>query len=500
MKSTTARNLAAAVTAGALLAAAGCSGDEPAGGATSGEKILRAAFAGGGSSETLNYLAGPTALDFVRAKLVHAPLCELDPKAPDGVSYGVVETITASEDLKTYTLRVRDGVKFTDGKALTSADVLYSLRAPMLLKGLAFTMLISRNFDMEAASVPDASTVILPAKSPIADGREVICQTTLAIQDKTTEFTTSTPSSGPFTIESFEPGQSTLLKRNNSYYGQAPALEKIELRSIPDGSARVNALRQGQVDFISAVGPAEAKTLETADGLKVTNSELPYASYLQYTMNTKAKPFDDPRVREAFRLAVDRERIVQNVYFGRAFVGNDIPALGFPTYSTALTQRSHDPERAKQLLTEAGAAGIKVELTAGPEMPGMVETATLIIEDLKAIGVQATLRELPAGQLFADYPAYLSWPFKAGYTPPAYFEINHTPGTFPDVDALVLTARSAATSQERLTASHQAQKLLWEKGNQIAPVFVPTINAASDRVDGVRELQFPDLSRVTLRN
>ena len=461
---------------------------------------MRAAFAGGGSSETLNYLTGPTALDYVRAKLVHAPLCELDPAAPDGVSYGVVESITTSADFKTYTLRVRDGVKFTDGRALTSADVLYSLRAPKVLKGLTFAQVISRNFDVEAATAPDPTTVTLPTLAPIADGRSVICQSMLAIADKTTEFTPDMPSSGPFTIASFEPGRSTLLKRNATYYGKAPTLETIELLSIADGTARVNALRQGQVDYISSIGPAQAQTLTGVDGIKVTSSELPYAAYLQYTMNIKTKPFDDPRVREAFRLAVNRERIVQNVYFGRAFVGNDVPALGFPSYDKSLTQRTADPARAKQLLAAAGATGMKVELTAGPEMPGMVETATLIVEDLKANGVQATLRELPAGQLFADYPAYLAWPFKAGRTPAAFFESNHTPGAFPDVDALVLKARSAATSEERLAASHQAQKLLWEKGNQIAPVFVPTVNAASDRVSGVRDLQFPDLTHATVRN
>ncbi|MDG4782329.1 ABC transporter substrate-binding protein [Micromonospora sp. WMMD961] len=499
MVPTTGRRLAAAVAAAAILAAAGCSADTDDGAASTGG-TLRAAFAGGGSSETLNYLVGPTALDYVRAKLVHAPLCELDPKAPDGVSYGVVESITVSDDLKTYTLRVRDGVKFSNGKALTSADVLYSLRAPTLLKGLPFTKLISRNFNVDAASAPDASTVLLPTLSPIADGREVICQSMLAIPDGTTGFTPDMPSSGPFTVSTFEPGRSTLLKRNENYYGEAPSLERIELLSIPDGTARVNALRQGQVDFVSGVGPAQAQTLDSVDGIEITSSELPYAAYLQYTMSVKAKPFDDPRVREAFRLAVDRERIVKTVYYGRAFVGNDLPALGFPSYDSSLPQRAHDPQRAKELLAAAGASGVKVELAAGPELPGMVETATLIVEDLRGIGVQAAVRELPAGQLFADYPAYLSWPFRAGYTPPAFFEINHTPGTFPDVDALVLKARSAGTKEQRAAASHQAQKLLWEKGDQIAPVFVPTINAASERVGGVRNLQFPDLSRATMRS
>ena len=460
---------------------------------------LRAAFFGG-STETLNYLQGPTALDYVRARLVHAPLCEIDPVAPDGVTYGVVSAIDISDDLSTYTLTVRNDVTFTDGAALTSADVLYSLRAPALLKGLPFTQLVTRSFDLEAATTPDDATVVVPTLAPIADGRELICQSMLAIQDGTTEFTLETPSSGPFILAAFEPGQSTLLERNPEFYGGAPPLEAIELVSIADGTARVNALRQGQVDYISGVTPAEAQALQDADGITVTVSELPFASYMQFTMNVAVPPFDDPRVREAFRLAVNRERIVEIVYFGRAFVGNDVPGLGFPSYDADLEQRSQDLDRARSLLEEAGAVGISVELTVGPELPGMVETGTLIVEDLKAIGVDATLRELPPGQLFADYGAYLALPFRVGYTPPALFEPNHRPGTFPEVDALVLTARSGATAEERMAASHAAQQLLWSEGNQIAPVYVPSISAASNNVAGVRELQFPDLSQATISN
>ncbi|MCL3861702.1 ABC transporter substrate-binding protein [Actinotalea sp. K2] len=458
---------------------------------------LRAAFAGG-STETLNYLKGPTALDYVRARLVHAPLCELDPSAPEGVAYGVVEQIDVSEDLAQYTLHIRDGVTFTDGTALSAQDVLYSLRAPVLLEGLPFTRLVARSFDLDAATVTDPSTVVLPTLAPVADGRELICQSMLAIKDGTTEFTPQTPSSGPFTIAAFEPGQSTLLERNDDFYGPAPTLDEIALVSIADGTARVNALRQGQVDYVSGLSPAQAQTLEGESEVTVVTSDLPYASYQFFSMNLDVEPFADPRVREAFKLAVNREQIIENVYFGHAFEGNDVPALGFRSYDTTLEQRAYDPDRARELLADAGQEGMSVELTAGPELPGMVETATLLVEDLKAVGVDATLRELAPGQLFADYPAYLALPFKVGYSPPALFEPNYTPGTFPEVDVLVQTARSAPTAQERLEASHAAQRLLWEQGNQIAPVFVPAISAASTAVGGVRELQFPDLSQATV--
>lgn len=128
----------------------------------------------------------------------------------------------------------------------------------------------------------------------------------------------------------------------------------------------------------------------------------------------------------------------------------------------------------------------------------MVETATLIVDDLKAIGIDASLSELPAGQLFADYPAYLEMPFRAGFTPPAMFEPNYQPGARAEIDALVMEARSATDETRRLEASHEAQQLLWEEGDQIAPVFVPNVSAAHSGVSGVRELQFPDLAQATV--
>ena len=161
MVSSRRRGFAALVAVAAALTVVGCTAGPQDGEIADGGGTLRAAFAGG-STETLNYFQGPTALDYVRARLVHAPLCELDPGASDGVAYGVVESIDVSEDLSEYTLHVRDGVSFTDGAALTSTDVLYSLRAPVLLEGLPFTMLVARSFDLDAATTPDASTVVLP--------------------------------------------------------------------------------------------------------------------------------------------------------------------------------------------------------------------------------------------------------------------------------------------------------------------------------------------------
>ncbi|APU15354.1 MULTISPECIES: ABC transporter substrate-binding protein [Actinoalloteichus] len=486
----------------AAVVAAGLTGCGTA--ATPAQNIgrLRAAFAGGGAGETLNYLVGPTALDFVRARLVHAALGMIDVSQPDGVRYGALESIDVSDDLTTYTLHVRPGIAFTDGSPLTAEDILYSLRAPALLQGLPFTQIVGRDFDLDNAVIDDEHTLTLPTLRPIADGRLLLCQSMLAIKAGTTEFTNTTVSCGPFVISAFQAGQETLLTRNPDYFGAAigdePTLDEIQLLSIADDNARVAALTGGQADFISGITPALAQNLDGADGVVVTNGELPYASCLRFVMNPSFEPFADVRVRQAFKLAVDRQSIIDNVYYGRAYLGNDIPALGFPTYHSALEQRAYDPDTARDLLEQAGQSGMSVELTVGPELPGMVETATLIVENLQAIGVDATLAELPAGQLFADYEAYTALPFAAGYNPPALFEPNHTPGVLPEADALVVTARGGLTEDERLDASHQAQQLLWENGNQIGPVFVPGIDAAVDAVSGVRDQQFPDLTNARL--
>ncbi|WP_225853578.1 ABC transporter substrate-binding protein [Micromonospora sp. AMSO31t] len=438
----------------------------------------------------------------MRARLVHGALGAIDAAAPDGVRYGVLEAIEVSDDLSTYTLHIRPDVAFTDGSTLTASDVLYSLRAPKLLNGLPFTQILTRNFDLDHARTEGSRTVVLPTARPIADGRLLMCQSMLAIKEGTTTFTADTPSCGPFTIGAFRPGQGTSLARNPTYFGPAigetVTLDNIELLSIPDGQARVNALRGGQADFVSTIDPLTARTLAGDGRIAVTTSRPPFVSCLQFTMNPAFPPFADARVRRAFRLAVNRQAIVDSVYFGRALVGNDVPGLGFPTYHTGLAQRAYDPDEARSLLAAAGHGNLSVALTAGPELPGMVQTATLIVENLRAVGVNATLNELPPGQLFADYAAYTKLPFAAGYSPPALFEPNHVPGRFPQVDALVETARSARSAQERLAASHEAQRLLWEEGHQIVPVFVPTTDVQTRAVAGVRSLQFPDLSTATL--
>ncbi|UGQ12397.1 ABC transporter substrate-binding protein [Yinghuangia sp. ASG 101] len=512
----------AALAVGATLTA--CSDDDTAGtparddGARPRGGVLRAAFVGGGASEALDHFRGPTPMDFVRARAWHGGLGNLDPTAPDGVRYGVLENIEVSDDLATYVLRVRPGVRFTDGSPVTARDVLYSLAGPARTSPLPVFKMPAANFALDQARVDGDLTLVLPTVRPIADGRLILCQGTyLVVKDGTTTYGPDTPTCGPFRLTRFEPGQGATFVRNDDYYGLAlgggPYLDGLELRSIPAGDARAGALTGGQVDFAHDLPPVAARTLENNPRVVLTPSDSPYLVGLSFRMNMAVPPFDNPQVREAFKLAVDREAMVRTVLFGRGTVGNDLPALGFPDYARGIAQRPHDPDRARQLLRDAGADGLEVTLTTGPETPGMVEAATLYVEDLKKIGVRASLRELPAGQLFADFPAYTRLPLAAGFNVPVPALSSYQTTTAggapsalgwnrPDVDALVTEARAQRDPARAADLGTRAQLALWRDGNTVMPVFKPYLNAASPSVVGVADdlyVQFPGFAQAALR-
>ncbi|MEV0017720.1 ABC transporter substrate-binding protein [Streptomyces tendae] len=510
---------AAALAVGPGLLAA-CSTDEPGAARKSGPGssprsggTLRAAFVGGGASETLDFFNGPSALDLVRARAWHGTLGNLDPDGPDGVRYGVLKAIDISDDLSTYTLHVRPGVRFTDGSRLTSADVLHSLSALAGKSKLPVYRLAAANFDLARARADGDLKVVLPTLRPVADGRLILCQGNfLVVKDGTARFRKGMPSCGPFRLTEFTAGQGSAFERYDDHYGHVPHLDGLELRSIADSTARAGALTGGEIDFAHDLSPVTARTLADDAKAELAPTKSPYLVGLSFQMNMSAEPFDDPRVREAFKLAVDRETMVKTVFHGDAEVGNDLPSIGFPDYADGIPQRAHDPKRARRLLEEAGADGITVRLTTGPETPGMVETATLFVEDLKKIGVRAAVRELPAGQLYADFPAYSALPLAGSYQMPipalSTYQMN-TAGGSPsafgwkksETDALVARARAESDPEQAKKLGTQAQRTRWEEGNQVLPVFKPNLNAQAKGVDGISDdlfEQFPGFSRASL--
>lgn len=476
---------------------------------------LRAAFVGGGAAETLNPYQGGTVLDFVRARAIHATLGDLDPSAVEGVRYNILSGIDVAADLSAYTLRVRPGATFTDGSPVTARDIAYSLNY-VAQNGRGPYAVFVQDFDLTKAQVTDDATVVLPTKRPIADGRQILCfGTTFVIKDGTPDFTQDMPTCGPFRLTAFEAGRGATTVRHDGYAGagDGPYLDGLELLSVNEGEARLNALRSGQIEFAHELSPVQARTAGADGGIVVAASTLPSVTGLYFLLNMQQGPFGDVRVRQAFKHAINRQAVVDTVLYGYGTVGNDLYSPGFGDYATGIEQRSYDPALARDLLNQAGARDLAVTLTTGPEVPGMVETAALYAESLKDVGVTVTIDERPAGQLYADMAGYLSAPFVAGYStavpPMLYYQVMSTVGNplafgwnRPDIDAEVIRARSTADAAEATRVAETVQRALWTDGNTVIPVFKYGITGQAANLVGVADgllAQYPSFAEASLQ-
>jgi peptide/nickel transport system substrate-binding protein len=501
-------NRRSVLMAGAVLGGAavlgGCGSESTGGPGAAGPPrrggTLRAAFVGGGAAESLDVFKSGSSMDFVRARALHASLGDLDPASPGGIRYHVLAGIDAAPDLSAYTLRVRKGLRFSDGSPLTARDVAFSLNWAATTAPIGSLAVFAADFDVARMRVTDESTVVLPTRRPVGDGATILCMgTNFVFKEGTTEFGAAMPTSGPFRLTGFDPGRGAKMVRNEEFAGSGgPYLDGLELVSIPDGDARLNALRGKQVDYAHDLSPVQARTASAEASVRVVEAALPSLTSLYFQLNMAKPPFHDPRVRMAFRLAVNRQAILDTVLFGRGKLGNDLLSLGYPDYAADLPQRAHDPGKARALLREANAGDLRVTLTTGQETPGMVEAATLYSEHLKEIGVAVTLQEKPAGQLYADFAAYSALPFAGGYasaTPPmVIYQIIYQGGNpfgfgwnRPDVDRMVLEARAARSGDEARTKASAVQRMLADEGNTVIPVFKPSVSGQAPNLIGVEK-------------
>jgi peptide/nickel transport system substrate-binding protein len=197
--------------------------------------------------------------------------------------------------------------------------------------------------------------------------------------------------SGPFKLKEQIPGQRVVLVKNPDYYvkGQ-PLLDEIDIIPLLDETARTNALKSGQVDYIEPVPPKDIKMFQ-ADKTNVIAGG-PNLSFVGASLNTSKKPFDDVRVRQALAYGISRDEMIQ-----KAFDGYAQPLWGpplIPPYWAGNTEKyySYDPNKAKQLLAEAGySAGLKTSIKIGTGTSYHPPFAAVVQSELKKIGVDVQI-------------------------------------------------------------------------------------------------------------
>lgn len=448
-------------------------------------------FVGGGASDTLDGSIATNLGDIARAVNIYNTLLYFDHDYE--LQPMLATSVTPNDDATVWTAELLEDVLFSDGRPLTAEDVVFSFERivdPDDPKGgaSAFAHL------EEVVATGDHTVEFRLASSDTALDEQIAQYTSIIVP---TDFDVAAPvGTGAFMLDSFTAAQSTVLTRNPNYWGEeGPYVDEVALLNFNDTDALINALLSNQVDAVAQIPPALTEVIGADERINILDSET--GMYLPFTMRVDQPPFDDERVREAFRLAVDREGMVEQVLSGKGTIGNDMFAVFDPAYPQDLPQRTQDIAEARRLLAEAGhPEGLEVELVTAPIQAGVVEAAQVFAEQASEAGITVTINRMDLTAYWTDYLGYaFSQTFwytrnflaqaNSAVTPGAPF--NETHWDDAEFNDLVDQIRAEIDDATRTELIGQAQQILYDRGGYIIWGFANQIDAYQSYLGGFVE-------------
>lgn len=297
---------------------------------------------------------------------------------------------------RTYIFHIRRGVRFHNGTVLTAADVKASIERIANPKTSALIRdLLTPN--IASVEIVDAQTVKMTLTEPQATFLALLARPEAAIvpkalADANHDFRTTPVGTGPFTFAEREPGVRIRVIKNPNYFERGvPYLDSITFIPLRDDATRVHALRSGAVDMIGFVPWKDMAILERDPRLQFWGTPGPFM-VLMYNVNRK--PFDDRRIRQAIGHAINRQAIVDVVFFGRGspITGGLIPAGTWAHNPDLEGSYKYDPERARKLLNEAGYdPSTPVRLMQSATHAMHYQTGEVVQAELRKIGMNVVL-------------------------------------------------------------------------------------------------------------
>lgn len=431
---------------------------------------LRVGFTGvGGPIESLDPHNWQVGVDIARNAALYENLAIV---TTDGVQPVLAESMTHNPDATVWTIRLREGVSWHDGSAFTSADVIYTFNRiqTQFLRGFVEV----GNIDLANTTAPDDLTVEVALLAPQANfDLFLTTAATMIVKDGTEEF--SEPiGTGPFKFESFTPGDRSVFSRNDDYWGQVALVDELVILSIGDPTASVNALLSGDIDI--APVPASQIGEVTGAGYEVVLADVGSAAV--FYMRQDTPPFDNPAVRQALRLAIDRESCVAVGLGGNGEPANDIiGAIVARGGDSPLEQRTYDPDEARRILNDAGITDLAVELVTANVGSGALECALAFEQHAAVAGIDLSVREVDPAELYNVETVYLQAPFGASQWGGVPFELQLRMGEMSTsffnetaefaLDEAIATAESIVDTAERAAAYEALERQLWESGGFI---------------------------------
>jgi len=495
------------VAAGASIAAIALRGGRDDGGIL--PRLTEYAEAVPGTWQRINPIyASLNAPDEALAELVFSGLVRL---APDGhVEPDLAESLpSVSADGRTYTFRLRPGLKWHDGQPVTSYDVAFTIRQ-ITAPGFRGDPLLAEAWQSIRVETPDERTVVIELEAPSAPFLaryatlgilpEHLLRGLTADQLYDAPFNAAPVGTGPYRLVSLSSAEA-VLEANPDYHLGRPHIGRIRLVFVSDAAAGVRLFQSGSVDGVLLRDPLPESLrvqLERMSGVRILTPQR--AAYLVlYLNNAQANTFADLRVRQAISLALDRDAIVADVFGGAAPPSASPIPPGSWAYVPELDRHARDLERAQELLAAAGwrphpttgslvKEGAEFRITIRTDNdPVRIAVAEAIARQLDEIGIRATVASTTFAVLRRDFlqqrryeAALAGW--HQGADPDPYFAWHSTQmGTaglnianFSDavVDRLIETARTSLDGNIRTDMYRQLQEV-WQEGVPSAIICYP---------------------------
>jgi peptide/nickel transport system substrate-binding protein len=389
----------------------------------------------------------------------------------------------ATPDAKNWTFKIHKGATFHSGKAVTAEDVVASMNhhrgdkttsaAKALLTGV------------EDIVADDKYTVTFKLKGGNADLPWLMTDYHLAICPANADGTINWQSGdgcGPYKIDSGQFGVSWKLSRHDGWHGEGAYFDGVEMTILNDPNARQTALVTGDVDSVSLVDLKTLALLKRDPNIVVDN--VPSGAAITMPMFCDTAPFNDVNVRNALKLSMDRQEIIDKIAFGAATMGNDFHLAPVqPYFPEDIPQREYDPDQAKSLLKKAGAEGLSVNLsTADSVFSGAVDMCVLYAEQAKKAGININVVREPSDGYYSD--VWLKKPFTAVSwgarpTPDVMFTLaykedaawNESRWKNPEFNKLLLEAKAELDQDRRKQMYHDMCLLMRNDGGTIIPFF-----------------------------
>ncbi len=427
-----------------------------------------------------------------RGWALYSKLWEWQLDAQPGLA--LAESAEVNHDGTEWIIRLHKGLEFHHGKTITADDVIFSLLRltdPQLASPYAAYL-----YSLERENVKKLDE--LTVRIPFAQGRGLVALAECwmswgGIVPTDYDPVNNVIGAGPYKLKSFTPGQRSVFTRFENYYktGQ-PYADEIEIIDFLDQTSRLQALQAGQIDIATGVAHEHLPFINQDSRFALTASATD--AFHSFEMNLSKAPFDDVRVRKAFRLIADREELVARVLHGRGQVANDIYGPSDPTFNHAIPQRRQDIAEAKRLLAEAGYAdGLDIELVTTTGVG--LNAAVVFSQQAKAAGVNVNVR--PVDPSIFSGPRRNDWTFSTGggVSRPILLTVqqldgpravnNKTHFRDPRFGELITAALAQPDLELRKPLIHEAQRIQHDIGGMLIWGYGDVLDVATQNIAGI---------------